>query len=80
MGGRRLTPHVAPDRRISLEDPDRRHGRQSRAKTFNGFTEHVGVALDSQVIRAVGGRPANEPAPAAVARLAETLEQAPGLL
>src|SRR5712691_7337478 len=39
-GGRRSTPHVAPDRRISLEDKDMRHGRKSSSKTFHGFQEH----------------------------------------
>jgi hypothetical protein len=78
-GSRRITPHVAPDRRISIEDPAMRHGRQSSAKTFHGFKEHVGVDLDSHVIREVVVRPANEPEYAAVDLLAETLEQAPGL-
>ena len=35
-GGKRLQKHVAPDRRISIEDADMRHGRKSSAKTFNG--------------------------------------------
>src|SRR5262249_57302448 len=78
-GGRRITPHVAPDRRISSEAPAMRHGRKSRAKTFNGFQEPGGGDLDSQGIREVRVRPANEPQHAAVALLAETLEQAPGL-
>ena len=38
-GGRRLKQHVAPDRRISIEDKAIRHGRKSSAKTFNGFKE-----------------------------------------
>jgi Transposase domain (DUF772) len=38
-GGRRLKQHVAPDRRISIEDKDMRHGRKSSAKTCNGFKE-----------------------------------------
>ena len=78
-GGRRITKHVAPDRRISIEDADMRHGRKSSAKTFNGFKEHMVVDLDSKVIREVVVRPANEPEHEAVALLAETLEQAPGL-
>jgi hypothetical protein len=79
-GGRRLKQHVAPDRRISIEDHDIRHGRTSRTKTCNGFKEHVAVDLDSKVIREVGGRPANEPEHEAVALLAAALEKAPGLL
>jgi hypothetical protein len=79
-GGRRITQHVAPDRRISIEDKDMRHGRKSSAKTFHGFKEHFAVDLDSKVIREVVVRPANEPEHEAVELLAETLEQAPGLL
>src|SRR4029450_12945185 len=36
-GARRLKKHVAPDRRISIEDAAMRHGRKSSSKTFNGF-------------------------------------------
>jgi len=79
-GGRRIKKHVAPDRRISLEDKDMRHGRKSSAKTFNGFQEHCAVDLESKVTREVVVRPANEPEHAAVELLAETLEKAPGLL
>jgi hypothetical protein len=79
-GGRRLKHHVAPDRRLTIEDKDLRHGRKSSAKTFNGFQEHFVVELDSQVIREVVGRPANEPEHDAVALLAEALETAPGRL
>jgi hypothetical protein len=79
-GGRRLKQHVAPDRRISIEDQDIRHGRKSSAKTFNGFKEHFAVDLDSKVIREVVVRPANEPEYEAVELLAAELEQAPGLL
>jgi hypothetical protein len=79
-GGRRITPRVAPDRRISIEDTDMRHGRKSSAKTFNGFKEHFIVDLDSKVIREVVVRPANEPEHAAVDLLAPALEQGPGLL
>ena len=79
-GARRLKQHVAPARRISLEDQDMRHGRKSSAKTFHGFKEHCAVDLESTVIREVVVRPANEPEHEAVALLAETLEKAPGLL
>src|SRR5207249_9286559 len=36
-GGRRITPHVAPARRLSSEAQDRRPGRKRRAKTCHGF-------------------------------------------
>lgn len=79
-GGRRIQPPVAPERRISSEDKAIRHGRTSRAKTFNGFQEHCAVEVDSTVTREVGVRPATEPAHEAVAWLAEAWEKAPGLL
>ena len=79
-GGRRITKHVAPDRRIAIEDKDLRHGRKSNAKTFNGFKEHCAMDLDSKVTREVVVRPANEPEHAAVELMAEELEKAPGLL
>jgi DDE family transposase/transposase-like protein DUF772 len=79
-GCRRITKHVAPDRRISIEDQAMRHGRKSSAKTFNGFKEHFAVDLDSKVIREVVVRPANEPEHEAVELLAAELEKAPGLL
>ena len=79
-GGRRIKKHVAPDRRISIEDQAMRHGRKSSAKTFNGFKEHVLLDLDSNVTREVVVRPANEPEHEAVALLAAELERPPGLL
>jgi len=78
-GGKRIKPQVAPERRISLEDADMRHGRKSSAKTFNGFKEHFVLDLDSHVTREVVVRPAHEPEHAAVELLAETLEKPPGL-
>lgn len=50
---------VAKDRRISVEDPDMRHGRKSRSKLFDGFKRHVLRDLDTGLIRAVGITPAN---------------------
>lgn len=79
-GGTRVKQHVAPDRRISIEDADMRHGRKSSAKTFNGFKEHFVLDLDSHVTREVVVRPANEPEHEAVELLVETLEKPPGLL
>ena len=78
-GARRLKKHVAPDRRISLEDADMRHGRKSSSKTFNGFKEHFALDLDSKVTREVVVCPANQPEHEAVALLAEELEKGAGL-
>jgi len=60
-GGRRLKKQGAPDRRMSIEDQDMRHGRKRRANTFNGFKEPWVLALDSRVPREGVGRPAHEP-------------------
>lgn len=52
---------VARDRRISVEDPDMRHGRKSRSVRFDGDKRHVLRDLDSGLIPAVGITPANVP-------------------
>ena len=78
--GRRSTTHVAPDRRLAIEEKAMRHGRKRRATTFNGFQEPCAVDLESTVTREVVVRPAHEPEQEAVELLAETLEHAPGLL
>ena len=78
-GGRRIKKQVAPDRRISIEDKDMRHGRKSSAKTFNGFKEHFVLDLDSRVTREVVVRPANEPEYEAVELVAAALERGQGL-
>jgi hypothetical protein len=79
-GDKRLKKHVAPDRRISIEDAARRHGRKSSAKTCNGFQEHCVLALDRQGTREDVVRPANEPEHEAVELLVATWEKPPGLL
>jgi len=52
---------VAKDRRISVEDPDMRHGRKSRSKLFDGYKRHVLRDLDTGLVPAVGITPANVP-------------------
>jgi hypothetical protein len=52
---------VAADRRISIEDPEMRHGRKSRSKRFNGYKEHVARDLDVPAIVACAVTPANRP-------------------
>ena len=78
-GARRLKKHVAPDRRISLEDADMRHGRKSSANTCNGFTEHFALDVDSKVTREVVVCPANQPEHEAVELRAEEVEKGAGL-
>lgn len=39
--GRKLRVGTAPDRQVSLSDPDMRHGCKSKTKKFNGYKRHV---------------------------------------
>jgi len=78
-GGRRSKPPIPPDRRISSEDKDLRHGRQSSAQTCHGFPEPCAVAWESQGTREVVVRPAPEPEQAVVEGRAEAVAKAPGL-
>ncbi len=61
---------VAPDRRISLEDPAMRHGRKSAHQRVDGYKRHPLRDLDLGVVRAVGVTPANVPE----ARVTDALE------
>ena len=78
-GARRITQHVAPDRRISIADAAMRHGRKSSAQTFNGCKEPRALDVDSHVTREVVVCPANQPEHEAVELLAAALAQGPGL-
>ncbi len=60
-GSAKLRKGVGPNRRISIEDKDMRHGRKSRNKCFNGYKRHVLKDLDLGVVRAVGVTSANQP-------------------
>jgi hypothetical protein len=52
---------VAPERRISIEDPEMRHGRKSKTKRFDGYKEHIARDLDFHAIVACSVTPANRP-------------------
>lgn len=52
--GPRLKQGVAPDRLVSVHDPEMRHGRKSSSQRFNGHKAQVAVDTDSQLITAVG--------------------------
>jgi hypothetical protein len=60
-GGPRIRRGVAPDRRVSVEDGDMRHGRKSKSKRFNGFKRHIATDLDQDLILACAVTPANRP-------------------
>jgi len=52
---------VAEDRRLSLEDAERRHGRKSRCLLVDGDKRHGLRDLDSRLMVAVGVTPAKAP-------------------
>ena len=56
-----LSKGVAKDRRISIEDPDMRHGRKSRSKKIDGYKRHILKDLESGVVFAVALTRANTP-------------------
>jgi hypothetical protein len=62
-GGRglRVRQGVAEDRRVSIEDPQMRHGRKSKSKRFNGFKRHIAADVDRGLILACAITPANRP-------------------
>lgn len=60
-GGVRLRQGVAEDRRISIEDPEMRHGRKSKTKRFDGYKQHVSTDLDTDLVLACAVTPANRP-------------------
>jgi hypothetical protein len=50
---------VAPDRVISVVDPQARHGHKSNARGFDGYKGHVAIDPCSEVITAAEVSPAN---------------------
>lgn len=60
-GRTRIRQGVAPDRRISVEEAEMRHGRKSRSKRFDGYKEHIARDLDVPAILACAVTPANRP-------------------
>jgi IS5 family transposase len=69
----RIKQGVAEDRRISIEDPEMRHGRKSKSKRFNGYKQHIATDLDTRLILACAVTPANRPEEEATPQLAEDL-------
>jgi hypothetical protein len=72
----RIREGVAPDRRVSIEDKEMRHGRKSKSKRFNGYKRHIARDLDSGLILACAITAANRPEEEA----AKDLEQDLGYL
>jgi IS5 family transposase len=74
-GGVRIRQGVAPDRRVSVEDAEMRHGRKSQSKRFNGFKQHIAAELELELILACSVTPANRPEQEATPALQKDLEQ-----
>jgi hypothetical protein len=60
-GGSRIKDGVAAERQVSVSDPDMRHGRKSKSKSFEGYKSHVAVDIDDGVIVACAVTAANRP-------------------
>lgn len=74
-GRAHLRQGVAPDRRISLEDAQMRHGRKSKSKRFDGYKEHIATHLDANLILACAVTPANRPEEEAAPSLKSDLHE-----
>ncbi len=59
--GPALLEGTAPDRLVSLHDPEMRHGRKSASKRFEGHKAAVAVETDEQLITAVAVLAGNAP-------------------
>jgi hypothetical protein len=76
--GPRLKRGVAPDRLISVHDPEMRHGRKSSSHRFNGHKAQVAVDTDSQLITAVDVLAGNAPDAERALEVVEASEAATG--
>jgi hypothetical protein len=74
-GGTRIREGVAADRRVSMTDPEMRHGRKSKSKKFNGFKRHLAADVDRGLILACAITPANRPEEEAMPSLTRDMEQ-----
>ena len=52
-GSWRIAKGTAPDRVISISDPEARHGRKSSSKVIHGHKTHVLTTLDSALVTAI---------------------------
>jgi hypothetical protein len=76
-GGPRIRQGVAPDRRVSIEDKQMRHGRKSKSKRFNGYKRHIAADLDTRLILACAVTPANRPEEEAASELRDDIARLP---
>jgi Transposase DDE domain/Transposase domain (DUF772) len=69
---------TAPDRMVSVHDPEMRHGRKSARKRFDGHKAAVAVDTDAQLITAVDVLAGNAPDAADALELVEQTERDTG--
>ena len=74
-GGTHIRDGVAAERRVSVEDPDMRHGRKTKSKLFNGYKRHVAKDLDTGLLLACAVTPANRPEEEAAPALKADLDR-----
>lgn len=72
-GGPSIRRGTAPDRRVSVEDGEMRHGRKSKSKRFNGYKRHIAADLDTGLIVACHVSPANRPEEQAAVHLRDDI-------
>jgi hypothetical protein len=73
----RIREGVAEDRRISIEEPEMRHGRKSRSRTIQGYKSHLGIDLDTELVLACAVTPANRPEAEALGPIAADVGRYP---
>jgi hypothetical protein len=73
-GRAKIREGVAPERRVSIEDEQMRHGRKSKSKRFDGFKEHIAADLDSGLIVACAVTAANRPEDEATPELQQDMQ------
>jgi hypothetical protein len=74
-GRTRIRKGPIPDRRISVEDPDMRHGRKSSSQLVTGYKQHLAADLDTQLVIAASVTPANRPEAEGTTEMVDTIER-----
>lgn len=79
LGEASLKEGVAEDRVVSVQDPEMRHGRKSRAKRFDGHKAALAVDPESELITAADVLAGNAPDNEQALELVEQSEENTGL-
>ena len=78
--GPAITDGVAKDRRLSVHDPEMRHGRKSASKRFDGYKAAIVVDTDEPIITAVAVLAGNAPDAEGALELVEQTEANTGCM